>query len=275
MSGVPFTLSSNVISTSYGRVHSEIWNCIASSSNLDSRERGSFTYLKRRTTPYEVEEAVVRWPEIVFPAVTQKYLILERMLAATARGGHVDLHSARLDFGQQLGVAAPYMITRNVVKTALHQVIDAFDLLLVLRRLQSEVFLTRMPMGHHILDTVCYGSKRDARYACWEMVECLLQHGAIVAKSKAQRAAAWSGRVDVLKALLRYGADLNECFDKKDLDGPPGAALHVAAVLSHVEAVRRLVENGADPKLENCNGSTPGDLLSGDTEIALLLGITT
>jgi ankyrin repeat protein len=117
---------------------------------------------------------------------------------------------------------------------------------------------------------------KASRFACCEMVECLLQHGAIITKSKAQRGAARFGRVDVLEALSRYGADLNECSEAKDDDGPAGTALHVAAANSRAEAVRWLVKNGADSMLENCNGITPRDLLSGgNNEIALLLGITT
>ncbi|KAF2256073.1 ankyrin [Trematosphaeria pertusa] len=243
-------------------------------------------------------EAVDNYPNTIFAGVTQEYLIFERMLAAASRGGQVDLLSALLDFGQRHGVAAPYMVTTGVVSAALHQVTDSLGLLLALQRVEPEVFSIRLPMGHHILETVCLGSKREprvrlpllrhmmdmgidpnmrlylhgnkpgvllykaSRFACVEMVECLLQHGAIIAKSKAQRAAARFGRVDVLEALLRYGADLNECSEAKDMDGPAGAALHVAAANSQAEAVRWLVENGADSMQENCNRLTPRNLLS-------------
>jgi hypothetical protein len=50
-------------------------------------------------------EAVAMYPRTSFDTVTQEYFILKRMLAAAARGGHVDLVSALLNFGLQLGVA--------------------------------------------------------------------------------------------------------------------------------------------------------------------------
>ncbi|KAF2657956.1 ankyrin [Lophiostoma macrostomum CBS 122681] len=259
-------------------------------------------------------ETVPRFPDTsgTFARITREYFILERMLAAAAGGGHVDLVSVLLNFGQQHGVAAPYMITTDVVSAALHQLRDTLDLLLAFQRVQPEVFSMRLPMGRHVLESVFLGVKLEpqarlrllrhmmdmgfdpnlrlshhsgqhgvllykaSRLTYGEMVECMLQHGAIIAKSKAQRGAARFGRVDVLEVLLRYGADLNECSEVKDFDGPAGAALHVAAANGRAETVRWLVENGADPMMKNCDGLTPGDLLPGeDNEIALILGITT
>jgi hypothetical protein len=254
-------------------------------------------------------ENIVLFPSPQFASVPQPFLILERMIAVAARGGYVELVSALLQFGQQHGVAPPYMVTTSVVRAALDQVANSLNLLLALQRVQPEVFSIRLPMGRHILETVCLGSENEpqarllllrhmmemgfdpnmhlsrhgrergvllcnaSRYASCEMVRCLLNHGAVIKKSNALRGAAKYGRIDVLEVLLQYGADLDESSERKDQDGPAGTAFHVAAANGQAEAARWLMTHGASPALENRDGNTPGDLLAGDNnELALLLG---
>lgn len=86
-----------------------------------------------------------------------KYFILERMVEAAAGGGHVDLLFALLAFGAQQGVGVPYMVTKNVLLAALihHQKPNLLELLLVLERVQPDIWTMRTYHGHHILETVC------------------------------------------------------------------------------------------------------------------------
>jgi hypothetical protein len=101
--------------------------------------------------------------------------------------------------------------------------------------------------------------------ACWqassEIVGCLLAHGAIIEKSRSMRSASYNGRIDVLEALLKYGGDVNEVADCKDIDGPPGTPLHVAAAEGKEDIVSWLIDHGADLTVKNCEGRTPKDIL--------------
>ena len=69
--------------------------------------------------------------------------------------------------------------------------------------------------------------------ACWqascEIVECLLQHGAVIKGFRAMRSASCNGRIDVLETLLKHGGDVNEVAAEKDVNGPAGTPLHAAA----------------------------------------------
>jgi ankyrin repeat protein len=101
--------------------------------------------------------------------------------------------------------------------------------------------------------------------ACWqascEIVECLLKHGAIIQNSRAMRSASENGRIDVLKVLLKYGGDVNEVAGKKDINGPSGAPLHVAAAAGKEDVVRWLLAHGADITIKNCEGRTGKNIL--------------
>lgn len=103
-----------------------------------------------------------------------------------------------------------------------------------------------------------------------EIVECLLAHGATIEKSRSMRLASFEGRIDILGTLLKYGGDVNEILDCKDVTGPPGTPLHVAAASQNEDVVRWLLAHGADVTIENGEGKTPEDIL-GKKRMALWL----
>ncbi|KAF2450125.1 ankyrin [Karstenula rhodostoma CBS 690.94] len=240
---------------------------------------------------------------------TEDFLILERMLEAAVRGEQFDHIAALLELGRQYGIAVPYLVTARVVLAAINRPESTLDLFHALERAHSDVWAITLPMGGQVIDGAwisarlfpqarlsllrhllargidpeqLVGRMVFARHSLlfqmvfWgapcEMFECLLEHGVVIARSRAQHAAARRGRIDVLEVLLRHGANLDERFGKSALF-PDGTALHAAAAAGTMSAVKWLVANGADTTLRNCDGATPGDLLPVDCndDIAQLL----
>ncbi|CAI5724063.1 unnamed protein product [Hyaloperonospora brassicae] len=70
--------------------------------------------------------------------------------------------------------------------------------------------------------------------------------------------AAYHGRVDVLTVLLAHNVDVNATCPRQN------SPLHYAAAQTRDEAVRFLVDNGANPALRNRSGRTPYDVAKGD-----------
>lgn len=70
--------------------------------------------------------------------------------------------------------------------------------------------------------------------------------------------AAYHGRVNVLQLLLARGVDVNRSGPR---DNTP---LHLAASQSHEDAVRFLIDSGANPAVRNRAGRTPYDVAKGD-----------
>lgn len=109
--------------------------------------------------------------------------------------------------------------------------------------------------GFTPLQLACYFGQEDV--ALW-----LLDHGADVdaVAQNAQRiqplhaAAAGTGGLDLLRALLQHGADPNA----RQSGG--FTALHTAADRGDVEMARLLLEHGADLAVEDEEGRTPPDL---------------
>lgn len=101
--------------------------------------------------------------------------------------------------------------------------------------------------------------------ACWtasvEIVECFLQQGAIIKGSRSLRLASCHGRLDVIEILLKYGADVDEVADCKDISGPAGTPLHAAAAAGREDVVQLLLAHGADLNVKNIEGVTPKDIL--------------
>lgn len=94
-----------------------------------------------------------------------------------------------------------------------------------------------------------------------DVLDLLIAGGADVNGSDALHTAAEQGRIEMLKFLLiEKGADVNTvgfeyCLsDSKALEAGP--ALHFAVDGDHVEAVRILIENGADVTLRDVQGRT-------------------
>ena len=79
------------------------------------------------------------------------------------------------------------------------------------------------------------------------------------------RVAARKGRIDVLEALLRHGADLNECTHESDYHGPSGTLLHVTVASDQITTVKWLLQRRADVSIRNSEGRTASDLISEDS----------
>jgi hypothetical protein len=231
----------------------------------------------------------------------EKYLILERMIEAAARPGHVDVVEMLIHFGQQHNIAASQMVTMDTLDVAWNE--HCLEILLKFQIVDPDVFYRPRHLGADLLTSVCWGGPNEEefprkkylgllqhlmsigfdpnkslvrpahryrpginlRVACWiagcEVVECLLQHGAVIKESRAMRTASCHGRIDVLEALLKYGGDVNEVSGREDSDGPSGTPLHVAAAAERADAVRWLLAHGADVTIKNCDGITPQEIL--------------
>lgn len=107
-----------------------------------------------------------------------------------------------------------------------------------------------------------------ARLSSVEIVDLLLQHGAILHGSGAVVAAAGHGRLDTLSFLLGRGADIHEFPPQdrfwtieRDLDSP----LHAAVAAGETEVVEYLIKEGAKTNLRDSKGRTP--LASGQEKI--------
>lgn len=66
--------------------------------------------------------------------------------------------------------------------------------------------------------------------------------------------AADAGSIEILKAIIDAGADINV----KDTDGQ--TALHYAASCGHIECVKCLLQNGANKEAKDYDDSTPSDV---------------
>ena len=114
----------------------------------------------------------------------------------------------------------------------------------------------------------------------------MLDHGAQVEQSSAIHRAAETGRIDVLRLLVEYGADVNERLNKNDpgnsskirtrmkeeygitsdtLDYPKEwwrdeTPLHFSVLFRQVEATAWLVERGADANIKDSEGWTARDM---------------
>ncbi|KAI0157154.1 ankyrin repeat-containing domain protein [Hypoxylon sp. FL1284] len=128
-------------------------------------------------------------------------------------------------------------------------------------------------MGLNPLELACGVPDKD-------LAALLLAHGATVQKScKALLEAAGQGSVEIMQMLLDHDADVNaHPYHKHE---PPmfvddegwGSALHCAVKNGHVEAVKFLLEKGAETEYRNKVGVTALELARklGRDEIAPLL----
>lgn len=96
--------------------------------------------------------------------------------------------------------------------------------------------------------------------ASLEIVDMLLSAGAAVQRSDAPHVAARRGRVDVLRRLLDRGADVNEIgFEYaavQEFAEMAGGVLHFGVDGGSEEAVRLLLDRGADRQLRDAQART-------------------
>ena len=135
--------------------------------------------------------------------------------------------------------------------------------------------------GNSVLSTaVLTGAPRST-------VTLLLEHGADIANSNAMHMAAARGDVDVIRFLHGYGANVNQKqnqnhpqLQEKNKDGDSvkpldsGTPLHNAAAKGNFEAIKVLLEMGANPELQDEEDDKAADLarLKNHWECADLLG---
>jgi ankyrin repeat protein len=107
-----------------------------------------------------------------------------------------------------------------------------------------------------------------------EVVEFLLHAGAEInslsrndVQATPLNSAAAGGHVEAMRLLLEYGADPNAC------QGGGVTSLHIAAQNGNLQAVLLLLHNGADLRLKNNTGKTALDLAreAGHLEVVELL----
>lgn len=103
-----------------------------------------------------------------------------------------------------------------------------------------------------------------AMHATPEIAGMLLKHGAQLNGSHALKRAAHYGRLDMMAYLLEHGAQIDDIPDSEFIsDGERqaglGTALHEAVRANQMDAVRLLLEKGANPSVKNSLGKAPID----------------
>lgn len=234
------------------------------------------------------------------------HLFLQSLLEAASTGGHTDTVELLLFFGQHHGVAVRDLVTPSTITAAFHE--NTLEILLKFKVVEPEVFSLYGVVGSNTLSAACYGGPHSepvprrknlnlVRYmmesgfdpngdwvpgstrsgnlyiacgdACLEIVECLLEHGAVVAHSGATRVAARKGRIDVLEALLQNGADLNEIYTRNNGTGLRGLHSMSPFASGQIATVEWLLQCRADVNIRNMEGKTAGDLLPENGDEAL------
>ena len=106
-----------------------------------------------------------------------------------------------------------------------------------------------------------------------DVVRALVQGGADIDKAKEDGytplyVASWKGHVDVVRALMEGGADIGKADEEYGR-----TPLHIASEYGEVEVARALMEGGADITKATNAGSTPLQIATANqhTEIIHLL----
>ena len=92
-----------------------------------------------------------------------------------------------------------------------------------------------------------------------EIILLLLKHGAQASGSNALQNAVTTGRLDMVQALLKGGADVNDAPDYHHvpkLFDHLETSLHTAVRLGKLDMVEELLRNGANPGLSDSAGKT-------------------
>ena len=237
----------------------------------------------------------------------RSFLNLQVMLERAARSGHASTVEYVLAFGHQHNVPYDTLITRDAIVAALNSNnVDVlrkfvavmpecvnFDMSLSGDPLCQAVMGSRnMPLYRNdrleivafLLDHGADPNKRCPQHngpghhlwlAAWfgplVITNLLLQHGAQVAQSGAIHKAAEKGRINVLEALLKHGANLDERLDpdvgfighgperQQEASETP---LHVAVAHGQIDVAAWLLERGVDADVRGARGRTPFDIAS-------------
>lgn len=102
------------------------------------------------------------------------------------------------------------------------------------------------------------------RFNRQEVVSFLLDHDlSVIESTNALCEAAKMGRIELVKMLLDMGIDVN-LEHSKDKD----TALHFAVRFCRIDVVEALLAYGADPYLPNAKGDTPHSIIKAFEETA-------
>jgi len=119
-----------------------------------------------------------------------------------------------------------------------------------------------------------------ARHMNPDLLNLLIEHGALLQGSQALRQAAEYRRICNAQRLLELGVDVDEVFTRPE-DEPWGCALHFAinggqlnipVTDSPVEMIKFLLQHGAQVDIRDGDGKTPLELAqeAGETELVQL-----
>lgn len=223
---------------------------------------------------------------------------LERAIIKAAVNGHAEVVSDLLHFAGQRGIkrndALTYWAVEHTIRNGHVDVIEAmvrgnpafhdFHLYHGTKPLDSAVKgrkteivalllrhgAFRPPQVRYLLSQG-YGGSHLCKGNI-QMTKLFLEQGLPIAGSGALHDAAEWGKIEKLRLLLEYGADVNEILPPERLTRHRGSLLatwtplHFAASRGMKQAMQILEENGARTDGKDLNGKTPAELLEDHTQ---------
>lgn len=241
----------------------------------------------------------------------RSFLNLRVMVERAARSGHASITEHLLAFGHQHNVSYDTLITRDAIVAALHS--NNVEVFRKFVDVMPECVNLDMSLSGDPLCQAVMGSNRTpvyrndrvemvafllekganpnhkpcqehngpghhlwlaARCASLKITDLLLQHGARVTQSGAVHKAAEKGRLDVLEALLKHGANLDERLDpdvgfiERRHQRASETPLHVAVGNRQSDVAAWLLDHGVDANIKDAQGRTTFDVASSsDNEV--------
>lgn len=284
----------------------DTWTTLSTKDNalalVEASSSGDLENLHNLLSQAEWAKIALEEQEIVHGKVSDRLTTvpmsnLHRALLKAVLGGHTPIVSTLLAFAWENGVDRDSVITRFVVSRALDRNrLDVFEALILadptvvnfnvhhgyrplnitVRRRDTKFVALLLrhgaPLEHP--DASERGWSYSGSYLCqsiWaegtRMTELLLQYGASVAQSGALHFAAERGKLESMRLLLQYGADVNELLPADTLSPrfskvlASWTPLHFAAAKGQIAAMKLLESNGAKSDLVDQNGKIPAQLL--------------
>ncbi|EPE28782.1 Ankyrin repeat-containing protein [Glarea lozoyensis ATCC 20868] len=225
---------------------------------------------------------------------------LVRAIIIAAKNGHDTVVRTLLDFVSQQGIKFESVLWRDAlmytIKNGHVAVFDAMasawpgivnsDLLChrrrplyeALREDQAEIVAEMLRLGADVTPSADWGPK-PLSFNCsllsvaarsrkgTRLTEVLLEHGVPIKGSGALHTAAYYGRIDIMRLLIQYGADVDEKLQKDTISHHRSALCaswtpaFFAASEYKLDAYNLLVENGASTTTKDANGMTPIQLV--------------